>query len=95
MHTASTGTPARPSPAAAPRKHLAQRPTRPHQDDALSHLERADACLAGALGLTQFKPTERAAVLTALTLLDRATEGIARARAALTTTSNTADGSKS
>lgn len=92
MHTPSTGTPARPSPGAAPRKHLTQSPTRPHQDDALSHLERADACLAGALGLTQFKPTERAAVLI---LLDRATEGIARARAALTTTSNTADGSKS
>ena len=48
--------------------------------------------LAGAIALTQFKPTERAAVLT---LLDGATEGIARARAALTTTSNTADGSKS
>ncbi len=61
-------------------------------DDTLSRLELADACLAGAIALTQFKPTERAAVLT---LLDGATEGIARARAALTTISNTADGSKS
>lgn len=92
MHTPSPGTPTRSGPTAAARKHLAQHPTRPQHDDTLSRLELADACLAGAIALTQFKPTERAAVLT---LLDGATEGIARACAALTTTSNTADGSKS